>query len=125
MTDGSVTPEQSSAAISGLTAIGRYLFDHPDLPWLLLDHGHFSSLQSYKSFIGRIHAAGRRLPVTLDEITCLGFVSSIYMCTEMAMANRREVILQSLLNLPVPVQFRHVLQNWVGGNVNFVEMRTR
>ena len=63
--------------------------------------------------------------MTLDEITYLGFVSSIYMCTEMAMANRREVILQSLLNLPVPVQFRHVLQNWVGGNVNFVEMRTR
>ena len=124
MAEGFAAPEQSTAATSGLAVIGRHLLRHPDQPWLSLSGSNFSSLQSYESFIRRIHAAGRRLPAALDELTCLGLVSSIYICAEICKANRREVIFQSLLNLPIPVQFRPVLRNWADGNVNFVWMRT-
>ena len=115
--------DQSTAAVSGLAIVGRRLISHPDLPWIPFSRTNVLSLQSYEGFIRRIHAAGTRLPADLDEVTCLGLVSSIYICAEMAKAKRREAIFRSLLNLPLPAQFRPMLRNWADGNVNFIEMR--
>ena len=107
----SEAPDSASAAV--FTAVGKYLVDHPTLPWASGPPDRFHSLTNR---IDKLTNAN------LDDFSGLGGAASYAVHAEFRGLERTSMGL-AIERLPIPSQFRQLFRDWADGNVNLVELR--
>lgn len=103
----------NSASIAVSAAVGKYLVDHPALPWASGPPDRFGSIASW---IDKLAQAN------LDDFSGLGSAAAYAVNAEFRGLERKSMGL-AIQKLPMPSQFRQLFRDWTGGNVNLVELR--
>lgn len=102
--------------LQGLAAIGRFLAEHPQLPWVrapLYDDPLPLITMQMTSMLDKFGTA--------DEFTGLGLGAAIAIGSELSdMPTFRHAY--RLSELPMPAQFRELFRNWAAGRVTFAEI---
>jgi hypothetical protein len=100
--------ETKRDVFSELTAIGRYVLEHPKLPWARVR-------------TGRSRGGNKRaLPLPeLDEVSGLGAAAAYAITAERAMDKQARMDLSAF---PMPTKFVELFREWVAGRVDFVEV---
>jgi hypothetical protein len=123
-TDRFATADETARAASELAAIGRYLLSHPQQLWVRVDLDS-ASARNFASEINDICRSDYRRLVNHDECTCLGLITTMFRCAEIANISStytpvRRRHLEPLLHLSVPDKFRQLILDWMEGKVKFV-----
>ena len=108
---GGKTPDPASIAVC--TAVGKYLVDHPDLPWASGSPDHFNHITNR---IDELTSA------KLDEFSSLGAGAAYAVNAEFRGLERKSIGLV-IERFPLPAQFRQLFRDWANGNVNLIELR--
>jgi hypothetical protein len=108
---GGETPDSASIAVS--TAVGKYLVDHPTLPWASGPPDRFGPLAE---------RVDKLAEANLDGSSSLGALASYAVNAEFRGLDRAFMRL-AIEKLPVPSQFRQLFRDWVDGNLNLVELQ--
>jgi len=108
---GREAPGSPSIIVS--TAVGKYLVDHPDLPWASGPPDRFNSIANR---IDELTTAN------LDSFSSLGAAASYAVNAEFRGLERAPLGL-AIQKLSVPSQFRQLFRDWAAGKVNLVELR--
>jgi hypothetical protein len=103
---GHINPSELDAR--DLAGIGRYVFDHPALPW-----ARGSRWRSAEFDLDSMPS-----DLALDEITGLGTAAGFAIISEFCDEGPRT----DLSALPMPAGFKRVFLDWTVGRVNFVEI---
>jgi hypothetical protein len=104
-------PDSASIAVSA--AVGKYLVDHPSLPWASGPPDRFNAIASWIDELANAN---------LDDLSGLGAAASYAVNTEFRVLERTSVG-RAIERLPIPSQFRQLFRDWADGNVNLVEFR--
>jgi hypothetical protein len=103
----------------GLAAIGRFLVEHPQLPWVsapLYDDPLPLITMQMTSMLDKFRK--------LDEFTGLGLAAAIAIGSELSdLPTFRHAYRMS--ELPMPAQFRKLFQDWAAGRIEFAEIINR
>ena len=108
---GGETPDPASIAVC--TAVGKYLVDHPTLPWASGSPDHFNPI---------VNRIDELMNAKLDEFSGLGAAAAYAVNAEFRGLERTSMGL-AIERLPIPSQFRQLFRDWAHGNVNLVELR--
>jgi hypothetical protein len=105
--------------IRGLAAIGRFLVEHQQLPWVsapLYDDPLPLITMQMSSLLDNFRE--------LDEFTGLGLATAIAVGSELSdLPTFRHAY--RLSDLPMPTQFRRLFRDWAAGRVEFAEIINR
>jgi hypothetical protein len=115
-----MTPEyrmgdSGSADITVSNAVGKYLVDHPDLPWASGPPDNYHSIANWIDNLTKVN---------LDEVSGLGSAAAYAVNAEFRELERPPLGL-AIRKLPMPPQFRQLFRNWEDGAINLVEFRER
>jgi NACHT domain len=110
-THGGESHDSASVAVS--TAVGKYLVDHPTLPWASGPPDRFGSIANYIDNLTKAN---------LDEFCSLGSAAAYAVNAEFRGLERASMGL-AIEKMPIPSQFRQLFRDWADGNVNLVELR--
>jgi len=108
---GSADPDLAAVAVA--TAVGKYLVDHPALPWASGPPDRFGTIGSYLD---------RLTKANLDDLSGLGSAAAYAVNAEFRGLERTSMG-PAILKLPMPSQFRQLFRDWADGRVNLVELR--
>jgi hypothetical protein len=106
----------SPGIFEGLAAVGRFIGEHPRLPWVraALYDGPLPTIATEKSDLSDEFGM-------LDEFAGLGVAAAIALGCELSSLRplRRTY---GLSEIPMPARFKELFQDWAGGRVDFVEI---
>ena len=113
MTPDFADEDADSASIAVSTAVGKYLVDHPTLPWASGPPDRFGSIADYIDDLTKAN---------LDDFSGLGSAAAYAVNAEFRGLERKSMGL-AIQKLPMPSQFRQLFRGWADGNVNLVELQ--
>jgi hypothetical protein len=102
-----------SAGIAVATAVGKYLVDHPTLPWASGPPDRFHSIANRVDKLSNAN---------LDDFSGLGAAASYAVHAEFRGLERKSMGL-AFEGLPIPSQFRQLFRDWADKKANLVELR--
>jgi hypothetical protein len=102
---------EDTDVIGELAVIGRYIVDHPALPWARVPSQYRAYRLPPRPDLGRL---------PLDEVTGLG-LAAIFALSATLFAHGDFSGLDWLGQLPMPPRFRPLLRDWAAGQVNLIE----
>ena len=111
MTPDSGYPDSAHIAVA--TAVGKYLVDHPTLPWASGPPDRFNTIAN---LIDGIPEAN------LDDFGGLGSAAAYAVNAEFRGLERTSMGL-AIERIPMPSHFRQLFRDWADGSVNLVEFR--
>jgi len=104
-------PDPAKIAVS--TAVGKYLVDHPTLPWASGPPDRFHSIGNWIDNLTKAN---------LNDLSGLGSAAAYAVNTEFRGLERKSMGL-AIQKLPMSSQFRQLFRGWADGNINLVELR--
>ena len=112
MTPDHFSADHDLADVAVPTAVGKYLVDHPTLPWASGPPDRFGSIGMYLD---------KLTEKRLDDLSGLGSAAAYAVHAEFKGLERMSMGV-TILKLPMPSQFRQLFGDWADGHVNLVEL---
>jgi NACHT domain len=106
-----VSPDPKEAAVCA--AVGKYLVDHPSLPWAIGPRDGFGFIE---------YRVNEIADANLDELGNLGAIAAYAVNAEFRDLDRTSIGAAAEM-LPIPPQFYVIFRDWANGDVNLVEIQ--